>query len=205
MTDFPEPIKKQPEAARQPSRLDSEIANPSTLYRRRLTRQLVFMGLILGGIIIIVGALGYTFSNQIKSIRDSRAEREYLIKSLDSIAKLSADKDLAERYKKELARIYPIAIEVPVKVLPHIRNLAEIQGVAVSIQISSERAGISGGPNGLGFSLYATGLTGHLIDFLAKLENSVLLQASSWELRPSANTQGKYELRVDGVIFIQPS
>jgi len=192
-------LPSKPELA---AAIPAPVPDPAKLFERQLKRALarfLFVFILGGG--IITGL--FLFSNQeAKKLASLRGDRQWITLSFDALSRISTDEKEALTLLPLLEEGLPQVLEVPAKVLPALKAMADENKVRASIQIGTQRPASDGEPASLDMSVRADGEIQNLIAYVLALEKgSLLFRFDSFDLAPLG--QATYQLNLAGRLYLR--
>ncbi|MBI2591782.1 MAG: hypothetical protein HYW34_03855, partial [Candidatus Brennerbacteria bacterium] len=158
--------------------------NLAAVFKQQFFRKLIKFAAVIAVVASFVIFLFFFVKYQVKDIRLSRADRQWLIKSLNGIVELNNNQAKADQMISEFEKMAPTAVEIPTKMIPQLKEDALAKGLKIDIRIGTLHQPENGEPAGVDFSLRADGDIKNLIDFFMGFENNRLIKAFQWDLLP---------------------
>lgn len=180
------------------NKTNNDLAN---VFKKQFSRELIKFGIAVLAAVLILGFFGFFIKYQVKEIKLARAERQYIIKSLNAVVELNNNQAKADKILADFEKTLPLAVEVPTKVLPFFKDLAKTAGLRADIKLGIFRQPENEQPAGIDFSLRVDGTLQNIIDFMAEFEKSLLIKPVQWELSPI--NESEYQLTFSGVIQVR--
>lgn len=177
---------------------NNDLAN---VFKKEFSRELVKFSAVIIITVLILGFLGFFIRYQVREIKSARAERQYIIESLNAIVELNNNQAKADKTLVEFEKTLPTAVEVPTKAIPLLKESAKAAGLRVDIKLGVFRQPENDQPAGVDFSLRVDGGFSGILDFLQKFENGLLIKPEQWELSPINDSE--YQLTFSGIIFVR--
>lgn len=168
-------------------------------FKKEFSRKLIRFGTVIAAVIIGIVFFVFFIKYQVSDIRSSRADRQWFIKSLNAIVELNNSQARADEIISKFENMLPTAVEVPTKVIPLLKNEAQINGLKIDVKLGSFRQPENEEPAGVDFSLRADGNLQNIINFWAGFEKDKLVQAYQWDLLPAGTAD--YQLSFSGKIY----
>lgn len=173
----------------------------AAVFKKQFSRKLIKFGAVKAVVIAAIVFLIFFINYQIKDIRAERADRQWLIKSLNGIVELNNNQAKADEIIFKLDKTLPATVEVPTKIIPQLKNISQAAGLKVDIKLGVFHQPENEEPAGIDFSLRADGNLQNIIDFLADFEKDKLIKAFQWDLLPAGGTN--YQLSFSGKIYVR--
>jgi len=151
-------------------------------------------------VILILLPLTFLFRavrDKLTSVRMKKVEVAGVLQNLNAIATLNIDKGKAEEALLSLERAAPTQVEIPAKVIPELRALAQSRGLTATLQVVGAHRD---GPPGVDFEGSMVGSLHGLNDFFLALETDrTVIQLLNVEIHQSSKTS--YRAIVQGVMY----
>ena len=170
-------------------------------FKKEFSRKLVKFGAVKTAAVIVVIALILFINYQVKDIRSARADRQWLVKSLNVIVELNNNQTKADEIISRFEKMLPTSVEVPTKAIPRLKNAAQTNGLKADIKLGAFRQQENEEPAGIDFSLRVDGNFQGIIDFLSGMEKDNLIKAFQWDLLPISGAN--YQLSFTGKIYVR--
>lgn len=136
---------------------------------------------------------------EVKKADAAKVEFAGLAGRFDEIAELHKRYPAAQALRAELEKTLPLPVEVPTKVFPLVRALAQQYGFVIDLSLGRELPGTILGGSGFEFSVKAEGNLTSLKDFMSAVEElETLVEVREWSLAPAG---GGFRLAFSGTIF----
>lgn len=160
---------------------------------------LIILGITITLSTAILVTMAFLIKNEVTKADNARGELALILGKFDEIVELNKKRPIAHVLQGELEKSLPLPIDVPTKVFPLVRALAEQYGLSLEISLGTELPGAIPGGGGYAFSAKAEGTMAALGNFLSVVEGlEITIQIQQWSLSPS---EGKYRLAFSGAIF----
>ncbi len=179
----------------------TNIAPP--LVAQPFTKTAVFSFVVFGTIgalsIVAIVVLSLFIDREVEKADAAKVEFASLSGRYDEIAELTKRYPAAKALRVELEKVVPLSIEVPTKVFPLIRALAQQYGFAIDLSLGKEVPGVISGGSGFEFAVVAQGNLVNLKDFLSAVEElDTVAEVTQWSLSPAGEGS---RLAFSGIIF----
>lgn len=182
---------------------ETKNINPVPLISQPFTKTAVFSFIVFGTIgvlsIIAIIVLSLFIDREVQKADAAKVEFASLSGRFDEIAELNKRYPAAKALRVELEKVIPLSIEVPTKVFPLIRALAQQYGFGIDLSLGKELPGVISGGSGFEFSVKADGSMVNLKDFLSAVEElDTLVEITQWSLSPVSSGS---RLAFSGIVF----
>ncbi len=180
-------------------------ADPVRLFRRRLRFTLIqFSGAVFGTALVLF-LLIRTLSSEVALLKRQRGEYRWLLWNSDAVAALNVNREAARAMEGRMEQAFPLALEVPVAVVPYIQNRALAHRVESHVTLGALGTVAVGGFPEVSLTVSAQGTLGDLTAFLLELERgSPIIRFSSADLTAAAaSPTPRYTLTIDGVVSVR--
>lgn len=182
---------------------DTKTNTPSPLVVQPFTKTAVFSLIVFGTIgalsIIAIIVLSLFIDREVQKADAAKVEFASLSGKYDEIAELNKRYPAAKALRVELEKVVPLSIEVPTKVFPLIRALAQQYGFSIDLVLGKEIPGVISGGSGFEITVTAEGNLVNLKDFLSAVEElDTVVEVTQWSLSPAG---GGFRLAFSGIIF----
>lgn len=159
----------------------------------------VVFGIIATLSIIAIVVLSLFIKREVAKADAAKVEFANLSGRYDEIAELNKNYPAAKALRTELEKVVPLSIEVPTKVFPMIRALAQQYGFSIDLVLGKELSGVITGGSGFEFTVKAEGTLVNLKDFLSAVEElDTIVEITQWSLSPAG---GGFRLTFSGIVF----
>lgn len=176
---------------------------PAPLIFQPFTKTAMFSLIVFGTIgglsIAAIVILSLFIDREVEKADAAKVEFVSLSGRYDEIAELNKRYPAAKALRAELEKVVPLSIEVPTKVFPLVRALAQQYGFTIDLSLGKELPGVISGGSGFEFTVTAEGNLVNLKDFLSAVEElDTVVQITQWSLSP---TGGIFRLAFGGIVF----